>query len=317
MTAMNWRYLTGLVAACAVVTATGSAEAQEIQVTGPLAGAPAVRKLRQHRKGRIEIAPAVSFTLLDEYQRTILLGARINYNITDWLAIGVWGGYGAIKLDTALSDKIQTSYDRRFSRGNPDVSSGGVPSDSLNASRRLTATNVGKDFHKQLGTLDWVLAPQITAVPFRGKISLFQKIFVDTDAYFFAGPAFVGMTERAPCGSGGQDDCSARSTYTASDGSTVQGDVLTKKTESRVGIAPTFGLGLSFYTNKFTSFGIEYRALPMVQGRNTGGFDSRGGGADERFPDNKVNEKDRDFKFNQMITLSFGFYLPTEMKSSD
>lgn len=312
---MKWRYLTGLFAACAVVTATERAEAQEIQVTGPLAGAPAVRKLRQHRKGRIEIAPAVSFTLLDEYQRTIIVGARVNYNITDWLAIGVWGGYGAVKLDTALSEKIQDSYDTRF-RGVSNSSEN--PTDATQASRRLTAANIGKDFHKQLGTLDWFIAPQLTAVPFRGKISLFQKIFVDTDAYFFAGPAFVGMTERAPCGTGTSLDCSARQTVgTNAAGDPIPGDVLTKKTESRVGIAPTFGLGLSFYTGRFTSFGVEYRALPMVQGRNTGGFDSRGGGADERFPDNKVNEKDRDFKFNQMVTLSFGFYLPTDLKSSE
>lgn len=306
---MKWRYLTGLVSLCAVLTATERAEAQEIQVTGPLAGAPAVRKMRQHRKGRIEIAPAVSFTLLDEYQRTIVVGARVNYNITDWLAIGLWGGYGAVKLDTALSEKIQDSYTSRFRGVGSEVGN-----DATQASRRLTAANIGQDFHKQLGTLDWFIAPQLTAVPFRGKISLFQKIFVDTDAYFFAGPAFVGMTERAPCGSGTSLDCSARSDGAAGPGT---GDVLTKKTESRVGIAPTFGLGLSFYTGRFTSFGVEYRALPMVQGRNTGGFDSRGGGADERFPDNKVNEKDRDFKFNQMVTLSFGFYLPTDMKSSD
>lgn len=312
---MKWRYLTGLLAACAVLTAAESAEAQEIQVTGPLAGAPAVRKLRQHRKGRIELAPAVSFTLLDEYKRTIFFGARLNYNITDWLAIGVWGGFGAIKLDTGLSEKIQDSYDRRFSRTNPDVDQvTGQPSDSLNASRRLTATNVGKKFTKQLGTLDWILAPQLTVVPFRGKISLFQKIFVDTDAYFFAGPAFIGMTERAPCGALGQIDCSKRE---GAEGNAPAGDVLTKPTESRVGIAPTFGLGLSFYTGRFTSFGLEYRALPLVQGRNTGGFDSRGGGADERFPDNKVDGKDRDFKFNQLVTVSFGIYLPTGLKSSE
>ena len=47
-----------------------SAEAQEIQLTGPLAGAPAVRKLRLHREGRFEVTPNVSFTLLDEYNRT-------------------------------------------------------------------------------------------------------------------------------------------------------------------------------------------------------------------------------------------------------
>src|SRR5687768_3142117 len=62
-----------LKAACAglglalVVAAPSSASAQEIQLTGPLKGAPAVRQLRLYREGRLEIAPTVSFTLLDEY----------------------------------------------------------------------------------------------------------------------------------------------------------------------------------------------------------------------------------------------------------
>jgi len=54
-----------------------------------------VRKLRLYRQTRLEIAPAVSFTLLDEYQRTILLGARLQFNFTDWLAIGGWGAFGS------------------------------------------------------------------------------------------------------------------------------------------------------------------------------------------------------------------------------
>ena len=66
-----------------------SASAQEIQLTGPLAGAPAVRHERLYRDGRFELAPTVSFTLLDEYKRAILFGARAQYNITDWLAVGV------------------------------------------------------------------------------------------------------------------------------------------------------------------------------------------------------------------------------------
>ena len=85
------RTVLAAVAVAAALSATGSADAQELQLTGPLKGAPAVRHLRLYRQGRFEIDPAVSFSLLDEYRRTILVGARINYNITDWLALGVWG----------------------------------------------------------------------------------------------------------------------------------------------------------------------------------------------------------------------------------
>ena len=302
------RFFQGLLPFVGVLALAAPAQAQEIQVTGPLAGAPAVRNLRQHRKARFELAPTVSFTLLDEYQRTILVGARLQYNITDWLGIGVWGAYGAVQLQTGLSDKIQGVYDQRFDRNGTGYNTG-----SAEAGRRLTALNVGQDFKKQIGTLNWVIAPQLTVVPFRGKLAIFEKLFVDVDAYFFAGPAFVGLKEREECGSAaGQVNCSAREDTVDGPGT---GNVLTKGTSSRVAVAPTFGLGLTFFTGRWTSFGVEWRGLPYSW--NTGGFVIRGQGSSDQFPDNKVNDKDREFKFNNMISLSFSMYFPRELKVSE
>ena len=292
----------------AVLAASGTASAQETQVTGPLAGAPAVRELRLHRKGRFELAPTLSFTLLDEYQRTILVGARLNYNITDWLGLGAWGAFGAVKSPTGLANKVQDTNTARFK--------GNASSPAAQTDRRLTDVNLGQDFTSQLGGINWVFAPQITAVPFRGKLAIFQKIFVDTDAYFFAGPAFVGLKEREDCGPG-KTDCSALVRNRAPTAANPYDEpaAKTKGTTSRMAIAPTFGLGLSFYTGKWTSFGLEWRALPFAY--NTGGIDTRGGGQNSKFPDGKVDDQDRQFKFNQMITLSFGFYLPGDMKVSE
>lgn len=283
------RYIAGLLVLGGLVAFSQEARAQEIQLTGPLAGAPAVRQLRLHREGRIELAPTISFTLLDEYQRTILAGARINYNLTDWFAVGLWGGYGAIQSTTALTDHIQTVTEARRE------TEAGTVNDSL------IRPNVGRNFKKQLGTMNYVLAPQVTLVPFRGKLSVFEKIFVDTDAYFFAGPAFVGLTERADCGGDSGVDCSDLD----------QG----YETASRLAIAPTFGLGFTFYSGDWMSFGLEWRAMPFAW--NTGGFDTRGRNPDERFPDGAVNDKDRELKFNQMLSLSVGFYFPQVPGISD
>ncbi len=300
------RFFQGLLPLVGAMALAAPAQAQEIQVTGPLAGAPAVRKLRQHRKARFEIAPTVSFSLLDEYQRTILAGAKLQYNITDWLGIGVWGAYGVAHLETGLSEKIQGVYDQRF-----DSRSQGYNSGASEAGRRLTALNVGQDFKKQLGTIDWVVAPQISVVPFRGKIAIFEKLFVDTDVNIFVGPAFVGVTERDECGATGQRSCSERATGPQGPDS---GSVLTKPTASRVAVAPTFGLGLNFFTGRWGALGLEWRGLPFA--RNTGGFDIRGSGGN-KFPDNKVDSNDRQFKFNQMISVSFSIFLPTELKVSE
>ena len=100
--------LAGLAAGLTLLAGAQTASAQEILLTGPLAGAPSVRKLKLYRDGRFEIAPTASFSLLDEYQREIYFGARLNYNLADWVALGVWGAAGAVKIDTALAQNIQT-----------------------------------------------------------------------------------------------------------------------------------------------------------------------------------------------------------------
>ncbi len=60
-TAMKRRFVRTVLAALAVaagLSAAGAADAQELQLTGPLKGAPAVRHLRLYRQGRFEIAPS-------------------------------------------------------------------------------------------------------------------------------------------------------------------------------------------------------------------------------------------------------------------
>lgn len=292
MKTKTWKLKTRLLAAAlgaaAALTVTERASAQEILLTGPLAGAPAVRKLRLHRQGRFELSPAVTFTLLDEYQRTILLGAKLGYNFTDWLQVGVWGGYGAIKMTTYLTDQIQEQNAVRVKRALDN------PTD---IERRLTAVNLGPNFEDQLGSIDWVLAPQVVVTPFRGKLALFQSIYLDTDLYVFGGPAIIGVTERADC------------TECASD------NVSKFAMASRTAIAPTFGLGLSFYINNWSALGLEWRFMPFSW--NTGGFDTAGGGKDGEFPDNKITSADRRFDFRQLFTISFNMNLPTKMRLSE
>ena len=261
----------GAAVALGALLSSAPAKAQEIQLTGPLAGAPAVRKLRQYREGRFEVAPSVSFSLLDEYRRTILTGARIQYNIKDWISIGVWGAYGVVSLTTDLTDQIDTTAPRNS----------------------RTASNVGKSFPDQTAKMQWVAAPQVQFAPFRGKLAIFQKVFLDTDLYLHGGLAFIGLQERGDCNSTGATTCSDAASFALA---------------SRTAIAPTFGLGLNFYTGDLVSIGIEYRALPFSW--NRAGFDSQGGGNNGKFPDRKIDSSDRTFKFNQMISLSVGFSFP-------
>ncbi len=273
-------------AAATILTASAvskPAAAQEIQLTGPLAGAPSVKRLRLYREGRAELALGWGFPLLDEYQRTHFLAGRLQYNLFDWLGIGVFGGFGLLNLSTDLTDKIQSTAPRN-SRTAVNLPAAG-----------------GQAYEEQTGKRQWMAAPQLTFSPFRGKLAIFQKLFVDTDLYLHGGVAFIGVQERGDCGGGsGQPACTAPNSFASKD---------------RVAIAPTFGLGLTLYTTSFVSLNVEYRAYPFAW--NRGGFDSRGTGPDANFPDNRIDSEDQTFKFNQMIFLAAGFSIPTKPKLSD
>lgn len=269
--------------AVGVVAAPKPALAQEIQITGPLAGAPAVRKLRLYREGRAELALGGGFTLLDEYKRTIFISGRLQYNVFDWLGVGVFGGFSpeALSLNTDLTDKISENAPR-------------------NTRTQVNLPSNGAAFEDQTGKMGWMAVPQVTFSPFRGKLALFQKLFVDTDLYVHGGAAFVGVSERGECGAAGQKSCTDPASFA---------------TEDRVAIAPSFGLGLTLYPSNFISINLEYRAFPFAW--NRGGFDSRGTGPDASFPDNRIDSEDRTFKFNQMLFVAVGFALPTEPKISE
>lgn len=290
------------IAVLATLGVVQQADAQEIPMSGPLAGAPAVRKLRLYREGRFELAPSVSVSILDQYNRTILVGGKLNYNLFDWLAIGVWGGFGAVQIPLALTEHIQETNASRKCDSDPEPNrTADDPDSTLNKDSvncRATRVNVGPDLKKQVAQINWVVAPQLTVIPFRGKIALVNSIYADTDLHFFVGPAFVGTKERAECTSG---NCTDRgSSYNL---------------KSRMAFAPTFGLGLSFFTHEWGGLAADWRALPFSW--NTGGFDTAGGGPDKNFPDLAISSADREFKFNQMITLSYSIFFPFEYRVSE
>jgi outer membrane beta-barrel protein len=288
--------LAAVAAAAGVLTVAPRAEAQEIQLTGPLKGAPAVRHLRLYREGRFELDPVISFTLLDEYRRTILIGPRLNYNIKDWIAVGGFFYYGAISMTTDLGDQIDAKAPRDAltainvnHTGNP----AGCPG-------QTTTTCPGASFNDQTAKMQWVGALQATFIPFRGKLAIFNKIFLDTDFYVAAGGAMVGIQQRGSCGGSGQTSCADPKSFAL---------------QSSNKIAPTFGVGFDFFGGNWWALNVEYRALPFSWNRS--GFDSRGSGTNGNFPDGQVNGQDETFKFNMMISIGVGFFLPAKPTISE
>src|SRR5262245_18500966 len=87
-----------IVATASGVVGTEKAEAQEVQITGPLAGAPAVRHGRLYRKGRFQLQPTAGFTINDEFARSMMAGLQIGYHFTDWLGIQAFFNYDVYSL---------------------------------------------------------------------------------------------------------------------------------------------------------------------------------------------------------------------------
>ena len=176
--------------------------------------------------------------------------------------------------------------------------------------------------------MNWFAAAQVTFIPLRGKLSFFEKLFVDTDFYVFAGASLVGIEERANVrvNDGPALPGSANRGYSVRESdrivcTTVNGvdarDACLVNSQgvraTRTALAPTFGAGLSMYFNDFIGLAIEWRGIPFKW--NTSGTDERG--PDGLFPDGAVNYRDRIRHFNHMMLVGIIVYLPTAPEITD
>lgn len=268
------------------------ASAQDVQITGPLAGQPPCRGCRIYRETRFQLEPVLAFTLQDEFSRAIMVGAQLNFHITDWFGIGGWGVYAPIHIDTGLTDQ--------------------VTSRALTTDRnRLSLPDAGT-FPEQIGQISWIAALQATFIPLRGKLALFQKAFIDTDFYIFAGVAFVGVEERADITPQTQVRSTACDIQMFNDAECRSSQTLRA---SRVAIAPTFGAGLMFYMNDFMGLSFEWRGVPFSW--NSSGTDQQGEGAGGDFPDDTIDSEDQIFHFNHMVAIGLAFYFPTVAETGE
>lgn len=289
MNSMKQRFHAGLVLLALVLgsTVVGHASAQDVELSGPLAGQPPVRHLRNYRRGRVAMTPFFAFTLQEPYRRSLLLGAHVDYHITDWLGVGVWGAYAGLGVDTSLTDAIVA--------------------DGVVTGRNRLSLPSRSGFRQQIGTIPGAVAAQVTLVPLRGKVALFQRAFLDTDLYLFGGAGLVWVEERANASdaacanptSGTTNDCYLASQVARS---------------TRTLIAPTFGIGFNAYFTEWLGLSIEWRALPFKWNRS--GTDESGDSAGD-FPDGEIDSQDRFFQLNHMFSFGLTFYLPGNARISE
>jgi len=259
--------------------------AQDVQVSGPLAGAPSVMNQRLWRDMRLHVEPFFAFTIADEYSRSLIVGGELRFHFLDWLGIGGWGGYSVATLDTNLTKEIRDK---------------GV---TTNANRLDLPSR--ENYPEQVGRLNWWSGVELHFVPFRGKLAMFQKVFVDADIDVFVGAAFVGVEERADAV--GQPAPGAV-TFCEIAGNPVDTGCLESQTtrSKRTAIAPSFGIAFNAFFKEFVGIALRWRGIPFKY--NTSGTDNNG--------DGQINSDDRLRQFNNMFSVGVIFTLPPKIKTT-
>jgi hypothetical protein len=287
------RALAAIALAAAVWALAAMAEAQEIQVVGPLAGGqrPAiVHGKKPYRVRRLHVALDLATPLRSELQRAVLPGLHVTYHFTEWLGVGVWAAH-AFQASTSFADGLQARIDAGTCARAPG--SPGCAADAASVTRPGTNADgtrrTGRLADDQLGRFTWLLAPQLTLAPLRGKIVALDPsllLGIGVDATLSLGAAVVGLRERTPCAAGRCADQFSLS--------------------NRVAAAPFIGAGLAFHPALFMSFGVEGRFLPFAW--NPSGFDVRGHRGDA--PDGAVDAADRTLAVNAMVAVFVAAHLP-------
>jgi len=266
-----------------------SAGAQDVHVSGPLAGADAVKKLRLWRDLRLHVEPFFAFTIGDEYSRSLIVGGEVRFHFLDWLGVGGWGGYSVGQLDMDLTKEIQAK---------------GVTRDA----NRLDLPSRER-YPDQIGRVNWWSGVELHFVPFRGKLAMFQKVFFDADLDFFVGAAFVGVEERADTEI--QRDsittpqyCTPVGASSPQDPGCLQSQLARSK---RTVVAPSFGVSFNAFFHDFLGIALRWRGIPFKY--NTGGTDNN--------DDGQIDSNDRIKQFNNMFTVGLIFVLPPKIKTTD
>ncbi|MGB5375219.1 MAG: hypothetical protein WBM75_02345 [Polyangiales bacterium] len=267
----------------------GTASAQDVQVSGPLAGATSVKKLRLWRAMKLHVEPFFAFTIGDEYARSLIVGGEVRFHFTDWLGIGGWGGYSVGQLDMDLTDRIQST---------------GATADP----NRLDLPSRQR-YPDQIGRVNWWSGVEVHFMPFRGKLAMFQKVFFDADLDFFVGAAFVGVEERADTQI--QRDsittpqyCTPLGASAPQDPGCLQSQLARSK---RTVVAPSFGVSFNAFFRDFLGIALRWRGIPFKY--NTGGTDNNN--------DGQIDSSDRIKQFNNMFTVGLIFVLPPKTKTTD
>lgn len=278
------RKLVTLLVGFAVTGTSLSTEAAQ-ERKSPLMNAPAIRKRLELRNNRVEFGVGAGVTIGQDFYNAVLVMPRLSYHMTDWLALGVFGGLNVSKnWKSTFNSDLQQALDP----GDPAVGPG-KSSDPKTPTAQLADATMNR--------INNLAGAQIEFLPLAGKLALFGNAFMYFDFYIFGGAAIVNLINSgdlpAECGNG---IAASEGLYYSCNASAEKG----------MKIAGNGGLGAHAFLNNYLALALEIRDL--IYKNNTAGRDVNG--------DKKTNASDLKLTNNFIFSINLQVFLPSKPRVS-
>lgn len=327
------RTLTVMAATLAAVTLLP--DTAEAKRKSPLEGKPVVvRKLELH-KMRVGITPFVGMSLSQAFVHKGYAGARLHFDITDWIGIKGMFAYGVINRDAKLLKGLVGDGE-----GSGSLPVGDTPGTATNPTAAPVRSQndfnnpapLLHDFKSGLTRNNWLASFDVVFTPFSGKLGLFSGIFTEYDLYLFGGLGLSSFGKHyadakstnellAAAGQGLQTEYPtagnpASAAAYCRPGMDPTADINREcflhpvKADTGIKVGPSFGGGIHIFLADWASINVDVQDIMSLN--NPAGLNS----TTTDVPP-KVDKKDANWNHNVMMSLGVTFYLPPKAKRSE
>ncbi len=269
-----------LAAACLLASLSGEARAER---RNPLEGQPAIRYRKEIRRLRLEITPAFTTSINQDYKNAIGVGGTIAFNFLDWLGIGFEGSY-LFNYNTPLEDEIRTAIQQTEATRYPMGYKTPGPNPTL------------AQHDQRVLKMDATMSVFAQVTPFSGKFALFSAAFAWYDLYAKLG---LGLVHYKNCDTNATSGC-----VTAPETAGSDPNLQDPSQFAGMKVGAMIGVGAHLYFTDWLGLQIELR--DYVVKANPGGGDVNG--------NRRLDSGDEGPQNNIFFTLGLTFVLPPKAR---
>lgn len=286
---------------------------------GPLEGQPIVRNKLELRKYRFQLTPMIAMSLSQPYVHMGYVGAKAEFDITDWIGVRGTFGWGVINLDSQLLKDMNSQLPEGVDPGTTDtfqqLCTGNAP--CRDTTDIDNPSPLRHDFQAGLTRAQWQASIDAVFIPFSGKLGLFSGIFTEYDIYVFGGVGLVGWQKHYNQKSTSEleelvlDPNDPNYCKKPNGGEQNSECVLHPvKADTGVHLGGSFGAGMHIFITDWVSMNLEFQDI--VTRNNLTGLNATIGDVPR-----VVDNNDKNAFHNVTFQLGATFYMPFKAKRSN